>query len=180
MADANEHACVPTVKTCTVCGRRYSRRKGYGFKQWAASTTCSRACSMTKGRTNREWKSLAERFAEKVDISPGQGPNGDCHEWQGHRIKWGYGSFKVGTSVKKAHRVAYEIANGPVPDGMMVKHSCDNPPCCNPVHLSIGTHIGNMAEMIERGRKRNRGDGRLPRIDGSNDPTAMPIPGDMS
>ncbi|MEC5289398.1 MULTISPECIES: HNH endonuclease signature motif containing protein [unclassified Aurantimonas] len=180
MAEARQHDGTPLVKTCTVCGKTYTRSKGYGFKQWAASTTCSRYCSMAKGRANREWKPLAERFAEKVDTSPGQGPDGVCHEWQGHKIKWGYGSFKVGDGVKKAHRIAYELAHGPVPTGMLVKHSCDNPPCCNPAHLSLGTHTGNMAEMIKRGRKRNRGDGRLPRIDGSDDRLAMPVPGDLS
>lgn len=180
MADANEHGGIPAVKTCTVCGRQYFRKKGTGFKRWAASTTCSRNCSVAVGQKNRKWPSLEERFEAKVDRTPGQGPDGDCHEWQGHRIKWGYGSFKLGRAVKKAHRVAYELAHGPIPSGMLVKHSCDNPPCCNPAHLSLGTQIGNMAEMLERGRKRNRGDGRLPRIDGSDDPWAMPVPGDLS
>jgi hypothetical protein len=164
------------AKQCTVCGDSYGR-KGYGLGQWNRSTTCSRACASAKGRAIREWASLEQRFAEKVDVAQGLGPNGDCHEWTGHRIKWGYGSFRVGNSVKKAHRVAYEIHVAPIPHGMLVLHSCDNPACCNPNHLSLGTHIQNMAQMIERGRKRNRGEGLLPRVDCSQDPRAMPVAG---
>lgn len=178
MADANEHGLGPAVKVCESCGKEYGPK--WGMKQFHASRACSRGCSTALGQRNRIWPTKEQRFWEKVDKSPGQGPNGDCHEWQGHRIKWGYGSFKVGRAVKKAHRVAYELEHGPIPSGMLVKHSCDNPPCCNPAHLSLGTQIGNMAEMLERGRKRNRGDRRLPRIDGSDDPWAMPVPGDLS
>ncbi|MFB9187253.1 HNH endonuclease signature motif containing protein [Dactylosporangium sucinum] len=55
-----------------------------------------------------------------------------------------------------AHRVAWEVANGqPIPDGLQVLHSCDNPPCCNPAHLSIGTQAENMQQMVARGRGRN-------------------------
>lgn len=51
-----------------------------------------------------------------------------------------------------AHRVAYEIARGPIPEGMLVRHSCDNPTCCNPDHLLIGTHKENTGDAIERNR----------------------------
>jgi len=179
MAAVTEHGPGPAVKTCTVCGVGYTRKKGYAFKYWNSSTTCSRSCASQIGRRNRVWPSLADRFAEKVDRAPGQGPYGDCHEWRGHRIKWGYGGFKVGRQVRKAHRVAYELANGPIPEGALVLHSCDNPPCCNPAHLSLGSQVGNMADKRARGRNVKRGEEKLPRVD-PDDPDSMPIPGDLN
>lgn len=73
-----------------------------------------------------------------------------CWEWTGTRWKnGGYG--RIGAN-KKAHRLAYEEAHGPIPEGMFVCHSCDNPPCCNPEHLHLGTPADNMREKKERGR----------------------------
>jgi len=84
-------------------------------------------------------------------------PN-DCWEWSGARDPNGYGRFYHGRgSYKLSHRVAWELINGVIPGpsgllGMYVLHRCDNPPCCNPGHLFLGTHTDNMADMARKGR----------------------------
>jgi hypothetical protein len=73
----------------------------------------------------------------------------ECWEWAGTRFSYGYG--RVGQS--GAHRIMWASSNGrPVPEGMCVRHTCDNPPCVNPAHLVLGTHAENMADKVRRGR----------------------------
>ena len=79
-------------------------------------------------------------------------PNGECMEWTGTRNERGYGGLRVDGRLVKAHRFAYELTCGPIPDGLDVLHSCDNPPCCNPAHLSVGDAVRNADEMVSRGR----------------------------
>jgi hypothetical protein len=94
------------------------------------------------------------RIMRWVDQRPGQGPNGDCWEFQGHRQeKMAYGSFSgdEGRFVT-AHRYMFELVNGPLPKGAMVLHRCDNAPCCRPDHLYVGDHAQNMRDRSSRGR----------------------------
>lgn len=93
-------------------------------------------------------KTLAERFWEKVDI---RGED-ECWLWLGG-IPDRYGEFYDSGRMKKAHRVAYELSNGPIPDGLEILHTCDNPPCINPKHLFTGTHQDNMTDMVQKGRQ---------------------------
>ena len=76
----------------------------------------------------------------------------ECWPWDGVVDHNGYGRVVFMTSVYKAHRVSYEMANGPIPDGLLVRHKCDNPNCVNPNHLEVGTHADNMADAVKRGR----------------------------
>jgi hypothetical protein len=76
----------------------------------------------------------------------------ECWEWIGPRTDRGYGHLVINKKNKRAHRVAYELAVGPIPAGLVVMHRCDNPPCCNPAHLSVGTVAENNADAARKGR----------------------------
>ena len=88
---------------------------------------------------------LDERFWSKVDVG---GPD-DCWEWQAVRLK-GYGRFSLGGKMQYAHRLVIGLLIG---DEGCALHSCDNPPCVNPAHLSVGTHQDNMTQRDARGRQ---------------------------
>lgn len=91
-------------------------------------------------------ESVSRRFWEHVDKSSG------CWVWTGAIDQDGYGRVRIGRRNRKAHRVAYQLANGPFPAHLIIRHTCDNPPCCNPDHLLTGTHQDNMNDRRERGQ----------------------------
>jgi HNH endonuclease len=82
-------------------------------------------------------------------------PNTGCHLWTGSTNKGTYGSVHGRVKIS-THRLAYELAHGPIPKGFCVLHRCDNPACCNPEHLYLGTQADNMADMVRKGRGRGR------------------------
>lgn len=89
------------------------------------------------------------RFWPKVER---RGPD-ECWPWLGAIVPGGYGRFGIrDNKVRQAHRIAYELTVGPVPDGLLLRHSCDNPNCVNPAHLIPGT----AAENADDRRLRNR------------------------
>jgi hypothetical protein len=113
----------------------YAKRGPYGAREVVA----------TKVDAARFWKRVKQE---------GFG----CWEWSGSRFRSGYGQITPvvgcgwdGASMV-AHRVAYALTHGKVPRGLNVMHTCDNPPCCNPAHLVLGTHADNMGDMIAKGR----------------------------
>lgn len=103
-------------------------------------------------------QSTIDRFWAKVDRSGG--PDA-CWLWLGGRKAAGYGNFFVRRETPgqhgrmifaNAHKFAYELIYGAVPSGQVVRHTCDNPPCCNPAHLIAGTPADNVQDAIARGR----------------------------
>ena len=93
------------------------------------------------------------RFWSKVNVRD----EGECWPWRAYQAPNGYGEFKVRTADKSAgaHRVAFAIFNGVAIEelgGLVVRHSCDNRICCNPFHLSTGSHNDNVADRVQRGR----------------------------
>jgi len=81
-------------------------------------------------------------------------PESGCWIWTAcTRGSHGYGGIKVDGKMEMAHRVSYEANYGPIEDGLVVCHACDNPLCINPAHLSIGTQKENMDDMMQKGRR---------------------------
>ena len=93
---------------------------------------------------------LEERFFRQIEKS------NNCWMWTGRAIGKGYGSIGLGGKGAKqilAHRLSYQIHKGPIPDGMVVMHKCDNPRCVNPDHLDAGTQSQNIKDAFTRMRK---------------------------
>jgi len=78
---------------------------------------------------------------------------GDCFVWCGPKISQGYGRFNVKRRYYLAHRVAWIIKNGPIGDGLLILHKCDNPSCVKAEHLFVGTHRENMIDSGHKGRR---------------------------
>lgn len=96
-----------------------------------------------------------ERFWSKVDKS------GECWLWTAATFSDGYGTIQIGGQARRAHRIAYVIANGPIAPELFVCHSCDTPRCVNPAHLWLGTAADNASDRNIKGRTR-RGTGNTP------------------
>jgi hypothetical protein len=99
------------------------------------------------------------RFWMRVDkdgptLVPELGP---CWIWTAARGDHGYGTFcPAGAPNVGAHRYSYELHHGPIAEGLLACHRCDNPPCVNPGHLFAGTHSDNMRDMVAKGRHARR------------------------
>lgn len=97
---------------------------------------------------------LAARFAAKIDRD--DGPDA-CHQWIASVNGAGYGQIARGgrgSGNALAHRLAWELERGDIPDGLQVLHRCDNALCCNVRHLFLGTQLDNIADMDRKGRGR--------------------------
>jgi hypothetical protein len=95
-----------------------------------------------------------ERFWTYVDKKD----RDECWIWTGRRDRGGYGTLRTKTSQVRAHRVSFEIHKGEIPEGMVIRHTCHNPPCVNPNHLLSGTNLDNVMDKVLAGRCRTNED----------------------
>ena len=138
-----------TERNCLQCGIEF-RAPPWTTKR-GGGKLCSRLCAdLFKTRPEEE------RFWEKVNRN---GPIlvsdlGECWARSGANNGKGYGVFmRAGRGKVLAHRFAYELTYGPIPDELQVLHKCDNPPCCRPDHLFLGDAAANSADMVRKGRQ---------------------------
>jgi hypothetical protein len=97
-----------------------------------------------------------ERFWSNISI----GNNNECWEWASLSGTNQYAETHIYGNGDSGHRIAYRLTFGEIPDGLYVCHHCDNPPCCNPKHLFLGTHQDNINDRERKGRN------KLPRVRG--------------
>lgn len=98
------------------------------------------------GSPNLPVPAMSDRFMDKVRKTL------DCWVWVGAMRPNGYGIFRVGKKLISAHRFSFESANGPIPNGKYICHSCDNRRCVNPSHLWAGSQSDNMKDALKKGR----------------------------
>jgi HNH endonuclease len=133
-------------RVCETCGVGFLTLAVYIRKGWARF--CSKVCAWDAS-VGLQRRTLAERLAAKTDRS------GECWIWTGKASLCdnGYGQIRVGPRFRKVHRVAWELAYGPIPDPyLFVCHRCDVRLCVRPEHLFLGTHQINQRDKVEKGR----------------------------
>lgn len=142
---ANKARAVPRVAPCAICGTPFDRNVAH-------RRYCSDKCSKTAWhRGNVE--PTAQRFWSKVNKTD------SCWFWTARTNENGYGLFSVtvdGETVSwYAHRFAWHLTNGAIPEGLWVLHNCpggDNPSCVNPAHCYLGTLHDNVADAVAKGQ----------------------------
>jgi hypothetical protein len=139
MSDCLIYGCDRTAKCRGWCKRHYEIWRRHGDAHHQTRAFLGRGANGEK---------IAHRLLRKsVSVESG------CREWTGWCDGGGYGRVAVDRGMRPAHVVSWEIANGrPVPEGKVIRHSCDNPPCIEPDHLLVGSQAQNVADMFERGR----------------------------
>lgn len=122
--------------------------KGYCQKHW--KRLVKNGDPEKYGKFERVSGNMTKRIMARVKVNE----QTDCWEWQGYKCKKGYGRITISSGkYVLVHRYMYEHCVGKIPDGLFVCHSCDNPKCCNPEHLWVGTDSDNQQDSIEKGRK---------------------------
>lgn len=130
--DCGGHHVPPTLTTCLQCGNEYMKQ-AYIDK----SDVCCEQCLLDK-------HSEINESTNKID-------NTYCIEWNGPTNKNGYGQTSYKGRAWAAHRLSYNLNNGPLIDGLVIMHKCDNTKCINPRHLEQGTSKENSIDYYIKG-----------------------------
>lgn len=142
----------------------YSKSRRTDDVAVGSKITCCR-CSVEKpalaehfGRSHGRWRSTCRAcegrripWQERFWNSVARGADNQCWEWQATKVSKGYGWFGAPHETL-AHRIAYGLRHGLIPNGGVICHACDNPACCNPGHLFLGTIHTNNLDMYVKGR----------------------------
>lgn len=91
--------------------------------------------------------------SKRLDFEHYIDKTGDCWSWLDRKNDWGYGIYTENAKTVFAHREMYRRHVGDIPSGLVVLHKCDNPACCNPSHLSVGTHRDNQLDKVSKNRQ---------------------------
>lgn len=142
----NPHGRPPLLPRfhCLRCGALASyppSLRGGGVYESYRAKFCSPACY----RASLDWVAVL-RFWDRVALGDG------CWEWQGSRDRDGYGVTQADKVWKSAHRLAWEVTRGAIPEGRQVCHTCDNRACVKPSHLWLGDHTTNAHDRDGKGR----------------------------
>jgi len=130
---------------CEHCDAELQRKSYEETRDWNRRRYCGKVCAMRGGSP---YVSRHERLLSNSASADERG----CWNWQGYRDKKGYGRCEDASGEVLAHRLSYMEFVGPIPSGLHILHSCDNPSCINPGHLRAGTNDDNMADRVERDR----------------------------
>lgn len=107
-----------------------------------------------RGRKSPYGSSVMERLVTRIEVRG----DDECWPCGAAHTQMGHASFHmVGYGTVYAHQLTYILEYGPIPEGMIVRHTCDNPPCCNPKHLVLGSLSDNQRDAVERGRHARAG-----------------------
>ena len=126
---------MPVQRVCAHCGKEFLNQRINN----KPGKFCSRFCA------NQRSFNLSYILKNKTRI------NRDCLEWTGATQKGGYAGVSIGGQNYLLHRLVWESVNGPIPDGLVIRHKCNNPPCLNIGHLRLGTQADNIQDRDESG-----------------------------
>lgn len=143
------------------------------LKGWQKTTTATKFCEIEDcddrlyarkmcakhyARLLRKGPLTKQTLEERLFAQVNKTEDG-CWEWTGVCDSNGRGKMSIHNKERSTHRLSWELHNGPIPDGLLVCHKCDNPPCLRPDHLFLGTQKDNMQDAIKKGRMAWQKDG---------------------